>query len=75
VAETEYVTRAELAEVVQALREEMAALRRDLNAAVETLDNRLDGLEHAINRNTAVLGGAFFLVFVVELYILTKIGL
>ena len=51
--------------------------REELKPAelVRLLDRRFDGLEHALNRFVAVLGGGLFLVFVVELVILARIGL
>jgi uroporphyrinogen-III synthase len=65
---TDYVTRAELAELVE-------TLRRELREAVEVLTLRMDRLERRLNAITVVLGTTQFIILLVVLLILRKIGL
>jgi len=54
-----YVTRDELADLVQ-------ALRRELREAVALIDHRLDGLERGLNRMLLVLGSAQVLTLALQ---------
>jgi ABC-type transporter Mla subunit MlaD len=64
----EYVTRDELN---HALRD----LVHELHEAVATLSQRMDRLEHAINRLTVVFGTTQFVLLLLVLLILRKVGL
>jgi hypothetical protein len=46
---TKYVTREELAGVVQTLRDEIAELRRELHSEVDRLDQAIVALRHDLN--------------------------
>ena len=67
--------RLELHASVDRLDQAIAALRHDLNAAVAALEQRMDRIEHRLSRYAYVGGTALFMVFLVELLILRKVGL
>jgi len=70
-----FVTREELATEMRALREEMAQLRSDLNAAVALLTERMDRLERSMNRFMFVFGTTQVILVVLVILVLRRIGL
>jgi type VI protein secretion system component VasF len=72
-------TREELAGAVQQLRAEIQAsadqLRSELREAVQLIEARMDRLEHKLNRITAVGGAGMFLLLLVELLVLRRVGI
>jgi hypothetical protein len=66
--ETEYVTRGELAEIVQQLRSDV---HYEMRQAVEPLEGRMDRFE----RWLAVNSTATLIILLVEILILRKVGL
>jgi hypothetical protein len=65
--DTDFVTRGELAAIVQ-------QLRNELREVVQLLERGLDTFEHKLNRMTVVFGTTLFLLLLVELLVLRSVG-
>jgi len=50
-------------------------LRAEFREAVHLLEIQIDRLDHKVNRLTAVLGTGMFLLLLVELVVLRRIGI